>query len=136
MRTLRSGEEVTFEVDARRFWNTSDVQLEAGGRYALEVIRVEEPWQDAWVKSSVSTGWQGSWRWIGRVVRRWARARHLPMYALVGAIDEDAGTFFLIGEATEHRPTRTGRLQAFANDWPGRYSNNKGRCVVAVRRLE
>jgi hypothetical protein len=60
------------------------------------------------------------------------RAEEGGRYALS---DEEAPTFFLIGEATLLQAPRTGELEAFANDWPGRYSNNKGRVTLVVHRV-
>ena len=135
MKTLSIGEETTFPVDAWKEWNPSGIQVVAGGGYAIRVAEITEEWKDAAVTSSPSKGWGRPASWIGSLFRRRARARDLPMYTLVGSIDEDDTTFFLIGDATLLQASKEGQLQAFANDWPGRYSNNKGRLTLRVRRV-
>lgn len=133
---LGIGEEATFEVDAQLEWNPSQVDLDAGQSYEIRAkVKPDTEWKDAGVESSLSKGWNWPSRAIGWLARRKARARHLPMYSLVGAIDQDGATFFLIGDGTRLVAPKAGELQAFANDWPGRYENNQGRAEVHIRRL-
>lgn len=131
---LEIGEHETFLLDAKREWNPSGIDVKAGEYYSIKATILEE-WKDAGTGSSLSKGWNPPARWIDWLARRKARAPHLPMYSLVGSIDEDTGTFFLIGEAARLQVPKDGALQAFANDWPGRYSNNHGRLEIVVERL-
>jgi len=131
---LEIGKQETFSVDAKLEWNPSGIDMKAGEQYSIKVTILEE-WKDANTTSSLSKGWNPPARWIEWLVRRKARAPHLPMYSLVGSLDEDSATFFLIGEAARLQVPKDGALQAFANDWPGRYLNNHGRVDVVVERL-
>jgi hypothetical protein len=55
-----------------------------------------------------------------------------PWFALIGAIDSDSSTQFLIGTQSVSAPVRTGQLCCFANDVPGFYWNNKGAIQLIV----
>jgi hypothetical protein len=129
--------EAEFDVDAKLLWNSSGVELVAGGAYKL-VARVanpaEHPWKDWWVLSDLETGWKGPAGALERLFRRRARAPQFPIYSLVGSIGTQPATFFLIGKEALLTPSRRGELLAFANDWPARYSNNHGIATVHVLR--
>jgi hypothetical protein len=58
------------------------------------------------------------------------------MYMLVGAIGEDPASFLLIGSGVTMSPDVTGTFGCFANDWPNKYDNNRGRLRLAVEALE
>jgi len=134
MKTLAVGDSETFDVDARELCNPSQCRLEPGGRYRLEVIAQLEAWSDWMVGASPQQGWLGAARVIEPLARPFARAPRLPMYALVGAIDRDPATFFLALSARDWQAVKDGPLECFANDWPGKYGNNRGRLRVTLRR--
>jgi hypothetical protein len=57
-------------------------------------------------------------------------------FELIGAIDNDTGTYFRIGTGRDFTPDRAGRLYCFANDLMGMYWNNFGGVWINVERLE
>lgn len=133
---LAIGEEATFGVDATLEWNPSRVDVDPGEQYELRAaVQAGSEWKDASTRATLSKGWNWPARAIDWLVRKKARAPRLPMYSLVGAIGKDGETFFLIGDAARVQAGKAGELQAFANDWPGRYANNHGRANIRVRRL-
>lgn len=122
-----------FFVDARNPCNQSGVLVEEGHRYIVKVEMLE-PWVDWFIKSSPERGWQGLARSIEPFARRHARTRQFPMYALVGAIDDDESTFFLLPSNEHWLAPKAGQLTCFANDYPHKYHNNRGRHIVSLRR--
>ena len=56
-------------------------------------------------------------------------------FALIGALDEDEATQFVIGTKIVFTSPRAGELTCFANDWRSKYDNNKGTVTIAVTPL-
>jgi hypothetical protein len=131
---LPAGAPVTVRVDARCEWNPTGVILERGARYRLKVTQVLERWADGRQRASdLRSGWL--YAAGGSVVQRWARAPDVPMYALVGAQGHESRSFFIVGEEAELTAVAGEELLFFANDWPGRYHNNRGCLDVEIQRL-
>ncbi|WP_157265967.1 hypothetical protein [Azohydromonas aeria] len=135
MKKLAVGERATFEVDARRMFNESGIQVESGAVYRLAVSQQIEAWDDASVHSSPRHGWSMPWSLIEPLVRLRARASNVPMYALVGAVDEDPSTYFHALAEQDWTPSRNGQFTCFANDWARKYDNNKGRLLLEMTRV-
>jgi len=134
MRKLQPNEAHEFGFDARELWIASDCILERGGRYRLEVVAQTEPWVDGWLACTPDGGWPwwarpGDW-----YARSKARAPNLPMYVVVGSIERDLATYFQALEPPSWTAPRDGQLELFANDWPERYWNNKGRLSLRLSR--
>ena len=70
-----------------------------------------------------------------RLAERLRRAPSQQWFALIGAIDQDPSTQFLIGTGCDYRPPRSGKLTCFANDVLGFYWNNKGQLELTVERV-
>ena len=132
---LPVGQPVTVTVDARCEWNPTGVILERGARYHLQVTRLLEPWADWRTPSDLETGWPATVGWGSRQVQRWARAPRLPVYALVGAQGMEERSFFVVGRETTLTAGAGDELLFFANDWPGRYHNNRGCLQLQVEKL-
>jgi hypothetical protein len=58
----------------------------------------------------------------------------VPMYALVGAQGQESRTFFVVGPEVELTAIAGEELLFFANDWPGRYHNNRGCLELEIQR--
>lgn len=79
-----------------------------------------------WYDASIVTGPEG-YKSPNSVFKKLERFRRMPSadwFALIGAIDKDRSTLFLIGRGTEFEATRDGFLTFFANDLA--YWNNRG----------
>jgi hypothetical protein len=135
MKRLGVGDSEIFGIDARELWNPTECVLQSGGGYRIEVTEQLEEWRDWMIGASPQEGWLGSARVIEPLVRPFARAPRLPMYALVGAIDRDPATFFLAISIGSWQAVKDGPLECFANDWPGAYGNNRGRLRVTLYRI-
>lgn len=127
---MELGEIRTSPVEARRRWNHTGIQLTAGHRYLLSATGT---WTD-WNTTCGPDGHPGD-KLLFRVTRRMKRARRLPWFALVGALDEDPDTHFLIGTAAEFTPQRDGELTCFASDVSFMYWNNSGELALTVKRI-
>lgn len=107
------------------------VQHEAWYTTTIEVI---EAWKDWFVPASPSTGWLGIYRVLEPLIRRGARTTHYPMYSLVGGIDNDDATLFMLATSVPWQPSRDGELTCFANDYVSGYCNNRGRLNLSITR--
>jgi hypothetical protein len=132
---LPAGQPVTVTVDARCEWNPTGVILERGARYNLKVTRFTEDWQDWRADSDLETGWSAMYGWGGRQLQHWARAPRFPMYALIGAQGREERSFFVVGRETNLTAAAGEELLLFANDWPGRYNNNRGCVQLQIQKL-
>jgi hypothetical protein len=132
---LPPGAPVSVQVDARCEWNPTGVILERGARYRVKVTQGEESWVDGVQRASdLQTGWPGFYARFGRIAQRWARAPDVPMYSLIGAQGHESRNFFVVGRETEFTASTGEELLFFANDWPGRYHNNRGCLDVEIQR--
>lgn len=119
------------DIVARDYWNNTGIVLERGVRYKLTA---EGEWKDRSIVSSAS-GYSRSLNWLQRLTQHLRRAPELRWFALVGALDRDLSTRFLIGESVVYTPIRDGQLTCFANDLRGFYSNNSGSVRLTVERI-
>lgn len=132
---LESGTCRRFHVDATQEWTGSGVDTAQGQRYRLHVLEVVTPWIDSWVQSTPEGGWGGIWK-LGSPFATWkARAPSAPMYGLVCSFERsDESAWPLSEDSRREVAGRGGELSCFANDWPGRYSNNCGCALVEACR--
>lgn len=63
------------------------------------------------------------------------RMPHAPWFSLIGSIDKDKNSCFLIGTDKNITAPKTGRLYCFANDVIIAYGNNQGSIELTVTRL-
>lgn len=127
---MNVGESSTVQVDSREHWNDTGITLIDGGRYRAVA---KGTWHDA-SKEVDASGWQSDTPLI-RDLEHFRRVRDENWFALIGAIDRDRQTEFLIGTACEFTPTRGGQLTCFANDAPFMYWNNSGSIELTVTRV-
>lgn len=117
-------------IEARLPWNRTSIHLLAGSRYELTATGL-------WIDKKYESGPDGYvspnlLMKLGEFRRRVPKAR---WFALIGALDADESTQFVIGARTTYEPPRTGELTCFANDWQSKYENNSGSVTLSVKRL-
>jgi hypothetical protein len=127
---MQVGETARATIDAREHWNRTGIHVDAGGRYRATA---EGEWHDAG-KNCDADGWKSDSDLI-RDLEMFRRVRHADWFALIGAIDEDRESEFVIGRQVEFTASRDGELTCFANDAPFMYWNNKGSVTLTVTRL-
>lgn len=123
---------------AERYFPTG-VVVTPGASYQ---ISAQGTWQDGWIK----VGPDG---WNGLVLQAWNRLAWKPFFLLGGAIGASERQLFAIGVGRRWKAPSTlaetsdRQLYLFANDWPGKYSNNRavadtagGPLRVSIRRLD
>lgn len=71
-----------------------------------------------------------------RLFERWRRVKDQNWFVLVGAVEEEIATAFVIGNGGRFRMTSSGELTCFANDVRGFYWNNCGSVVLTVTPAE
>jgi hypothetical protein len=100
----------------------------------IDVVSGQTLWFEAsgrWVDALIPCGPAGfRFNPLGFLGRR--RSPRHNWFALIGGLDEDEATLFLIGPGGSHRFERSGRLSVFANDDRRAYGNNRGRVLLRV----
>ena len=120
----------TAVIDAAQPWNRTGIHLQAGVRYEF---RAEGEWWDA--QNPSGPDGYASPNLVMRLAEFWRRERHARWFALIGALDEDPQTQFVIGASARYTPGRSGELTCYANDWSSKYKNNRGKLALTVRQL-
>jgi hypothetical protein len=117
------------KIRARLPWNKTGIRLVSGERYSLTAT-------GKWVDFFICHGPAGDPSTF-QYLRRFEASRRMPAenwFALIGALDCDQRTAFLIGEANEITMARSGELTCYANDLPSMYWNNWGHVNLQVKR--
>jgi|EndMetStandDraft_7_1072992.scaffolds.fasta_scaffold00319_4 hypothetical protein len=121
---MKATPDMLFEksVPAQSKW-THLCRVEAGRQYK---ILASGTWTD-WFIDTDANGYDRFW------LRPFAAMKRAPKekwFALIGALDKDEETAFLIGSAKPWTAPKSGELWCFANDMPSKYRNNKGAITV------
>ena len=137
---LLPGTSTHFVVDAMCEWNRSGVLLDHGGEYLIESRDIgEEKWEDKGTKASPDEGWTDGMTFFDPPARWFARARRIPMYALVASQGPHGPVSLASNGSVVQSKVERGQpaieLLVYANDWVGFYSNNHGCLEVTVRRV-
>lgn len=119
----------TAVIDSRQLWNRTGITLEGG-------VTCEITATGTWIDKKYEAGPDGydSPNLLMKLAEAGRRVRGAKWLALVGALDGDESTQFVIGRGVRYTPPRTGELTCFANDWRSKYGNNRGSVTVSVRR--
>jgi hypothetical protein len=117
----------TVEVKAGCRWNDTGIPVSAGRRYSLSAAG---EWFD-WRNRHGPEGGPSS-NLALRMAERLRRAPAQNWFALMGAIDRDSRTSFLIGSGLDWQAPSDGRVFAFANDVWAMYFNNSGAVTLQV----
>jgi len=123
-------EEARTSIRARARWNQTSIMLTAGETYELVASGC---WTDLVIPHG--PGGDPSNSWYMRLFERWRRVPTADWFSLIGTINTDMETAFVIGGRCLHSPRRTGQLMCFANDVPGFYWNNFGEIHLRVTRV-
>ncbi len=129
---------------AYRKYNHTRILLEAGSRYEIKVVDVEQyKWNDGGVMDLDGNGWDRDDVRLGlkempiaamEAYRR-VTAGGAKWFSLCGCIEEDDSTAFVIGNGVaEYIPLISGELCTFANDLDGYYGNNTGKLKIQVKK--
>ena len=123
---------------AERYFPTG-VLVTPGASYQ---ISAQGKWQDGWIKV-------GAGGWNGLFLEAWNRLAWKPFFLLGGAIGASERQLFPIGAGRTWKAPislaekNNRQLYLFANDWPGKYGNNRavadsagGPLRVSIRRLD
>ena len=117
-------------IEARLPWNRTGIRLQAGSRYELTATGL-------WIDKKYEAGPDG-YASPNVVMKLGEFRRRVPKanwFALIGALDEDESTQFVIGSRMVYTPVRSGELTCFANDWRSKYDNNSGALTLTVNLL-
>ena len=116
-------------IRARPQWNRTGIALAAGERYLFTA-------KGKWVDFFLVHGPAGDPSRLG-YMRLFERSRRVPSadwFALIGALNCELGTAFVIGGSKDVIVKSAGELTCFANDVPCMYWNNWGRVELLVQR--
>jgi len=123
----------TAPIDARLCWNVTDMILEAGREYNFSAVGT---WRDASIVCNANGYPPPALNPLQTVVLKpfepFRRMPSAPWFALIGAIDKDMSTAFIIGCSKRLTVMKTGVLTCFANDVPFMYWNNSGMVMLTV----
>ncbi len=116
-------------IRARSRWNRTGIVLAPGERYLFTA-------KGSWVDFFLRHGPAGdpSQLMYMRLLERYRRMSKTNWFALIGAVDCDLRTAFVIGEASDVSVRVTGELTCFANDMPCMYWNNWGHVELLAKR--
>ena len=122
------------DIDSQVRWVRTGITLRAGRTYRLTAGGT---WKDK-AKSCGPDGYASreypdrATRWFLRCFWWTRRKRRAPWLALIGALDSDRRTRFVIGTAATFTPPTDGELLCFANDACTAYGNNRGSVRLTV----
>lgn len=123
----------TASIDARLCWNVTDMMLEAGRSYDFSATGT---WRDANIVCHAGgyppPALSPVQAMILRPFESLRRVPARPWFSLIGAIDQDMSTAFLIGRGGLMTVPKTGVLTCFANDVSFMYWNNSGIVMLSV----
>jgi len=128
---MEVGESTNVSIYAHKNWNLTGVVLSAGETYEFHA-------EGRWVDWFIPHGPEGdpSASFYMRWFERWRRIKTANWFALVGALNSDVKTAFVIGRGGIRNVIASGELTCFANDVPCFYWNNRGEVQLTVRRLQ
>lgn len=130
MKILEVNQPQTVTIKASEYWNQTNIYLELNVKYLLEV-QGEQFWYD-WQNKADADGYtEPSLRYFEFL----RRSRNNKWFALMGNINSNENSTFLIGKKTTHIPTVGGELLCYANDVGFMYWNNSGQLLLTVTRL-
>jgi hypothetical protein len=117
--------------------NRTGIVLDSGGVYTF---RSHGEWKDGSLPPTTADGrhvWQPWWGTLTMTLGwPFKRKRLAKWFELTGELPADSKKLFRIGaHRADWTSPRSGQLVAFANDWSGRYHNNKGCVTLVITRV-
>ena len=129
---LAVGQSRTINIYAKNVHNFTGAYLRSGQRF--EFTTTNPSWKNGWTRTDAD-GYNGSIADVGR------RHNDLRMMALVGELSAQSNsnnfpvTYFRIGRTRTLTMSKTGYLDAFANDCLICYGDNSEKVVLKVKRI-
>jgi hypothetical protein len=117
-------------IDSIQLWNNTGINLVAGQKYHFQATG---QWTD-WKYTCDADGYQSP-NFFFKLCESLRRMPQAPWFALIGSIDKDKNSFFLIGTDKNITAQKTGQLYCFANDVIIAYGNNQGSIELNVTHL-
>lgn len=127
---LAPGQAATFGVFSSLKWNNTTLEVHSGEIYELAATGT---WYDAYI-SSGPEGYTAS-SFLMRLFCPMRRRPKEAWFALIGAINPEEETTFLIGRSLRWEVNADGILHCYANDLHRFYFNNSGLVKLKVTRV-
>jgi len=127
---LAPGESADALVRAGKCWNPTQVRLEAGSTYLLEV-KGNQHWRDG----IVQTGPGGFWALLLQWEEPSRRVPEANWMSFVGTINGWQDAPFVIGRRCVYTPLLSGELVCYANETSLGYADNGGSVTLTIERL-
>ena len=126
---MNIGETQTAIILAKPHWNLTGIQLLAGEQYTMSA-------EGRWVDWFIPHGPEGdpSDSFYMKAFEPLRRMKKENWFALIGALNSDIASAFLIGAGCNYAAQTSGELTCFANDVEGFYFNNYGQVTLSVTR--
>jgi hypothetical protein len=133
---MQIGESSEAKIESTLLWNNTQITLVAGQEYKFHAT-------DEWIDGNIppfiyhcdADGYKSPWyNIVLKLAEGLRRIPQEPWFSLIGSIDKDKHSFFLIGKDKIFTAPKTGRLYCFANDVIGFYGNNQGSIQLTVTR--
>ena len=127
---LAVGEHIDRPVDSGQYWNTMQIEMQAGETYEF-TVNGKQYWNDA--KNICQANGYNKWYFLP--AKLITRKMDAPLFCLIGSIDK--GNLFAIGLAKQYPCKKSGSLYCFANDVALEffYKNNSGVVWLTIKRL-
>lgn len=129
IQSLSVGESATRLIAAQNLWNDTGIRILVDQEYHFTTTGQWIDWYVACDADGFVSPSPALWpfEWLRRVP-------YAPWFALIGAIDRDQRTQFLIGTNRKIIAPASGELTCFANDTAFAYWNNIGSVEVTITR--
>ena len=127
---LALGQSGAVRIESRRKWNVTDIELVKGQTYYFEATG---EWRDAGRRCGPD-GYPSP-NWILRSAEHCRRVPGENWLSLIGSLDCNPLTAFVIGKSKTIAVIDTGVLTCFANDVAFMYWNNSGNLNLQITRV-
>lgn len=127
---LALGQSRAVRIESRRKWNVTDIELVKGQTYSFEATG---EWRDA--RRRCGPDGYPSPNWILRSAEHCRRVPGENWFSLIGSLDSNPLTAFVIGKSNRIAVVDTGVLTCFANDVAFMYWNNSGNLNLQITRV-
>jgi hypothetical protein len=124
------GESITRTIKAREHWNDTDIIMAKDETYHF---KASGNWKDL-DKSCCANGYEST-NILLCSTERLRRVATANWFALIGAIDHNEQSFFLIGNENTISIPQGGNFSCFANDVIFMYWNNCGELELTIERV-
>jgi hypothetical protein len=124
------GESITRTIKARKQWNDTNIVMTKDETYHFKALG---EWTDL-IQPCCANGYEST-NILLRSTEKLRRAATANWFALIGAIDHDEQSFFLMGNEETISIPQGGNFSCFANDVIFMYWNNCGELELTIERV-